>query len=118
MTICLILVAKVRLFVEICKKRYTENDGCFLVSYNLQCRKAYVRVNLDVDEEGTIIPMLIRWKDGRVFQIEQLKYKCRASSNKVGGGGIRYTVMIRGKESFLFHEGNKWFVEAKEDNCS
>lgn len=72
---------------------------------NLQCRKAYVRVNLDVDEEGTIIPMLIRWKDGRVFQIEQLKYKCRASSNKVGGGGIRYTVMIRGKESFLFHEG-------------
>ena len=34
---------------------------------NLQCRKAYVRVNLDVDEEGTIIPMLIRWKDGRVF---------------------------------------------------
>ena len=38
---------------------------------NLQCRKAYVRVNLDVDEEGTIIPMLIRWKDGRVFQIEQ-----------------------------------------------
>ena len=85
---------------------------------NLQCRKAYVRVNLDVDEEGTITPMLIRWKDGRVFQIEQLKYKCRASSNKVGGGGIRYTVMIRGKESFLFHEGNKWFVEAKEDNCS
>lgn len=83
---------------------------------NLQCRKAYVRVNLDVDEEGTIIPMLIRWKDGRVFQIEQLKYKCRASSNKVGGGGIRYTVMIRGKESFLFHEGNKWFVEAKEDS--
>lgn len=73
---------------------------------NLQCRKAYVRVNLDVDEEGTIIPMLIRWKDGKVFQIEQLKYKCRASSNKVGGGGIRYTVMIRGKESFLFHEGN------------
>lgn len=36
---------------------------------NLQCRKAYVRVNLDVDEEGTIIPMLIRWKDGRVFQM-------------------------------------------------
>ena len=37
---------------------------------------------------------------------------------KVGGGGIRYTVQIRGKESFLFHEGDKWFVEAKEDNCS
>jgi len=22
--------------------------------------------------------------------------------------------MIRGKESYLFHEGDKWFVEAKE----
>ena len=27
---------------------------------NLQCRKAYVRVNLDVDEEGTIIPMEVQ----------------------------------------------------------
>ena len=32
-----------------------------------------------------------------------------------GDGGIRYTVMIRGKESFLFHEGDKYFVEAKEN---
>ena len=85
---------------------------------NLQCRKAYVRVTRGVDEEGTIIPMLIRWKDVRFVQLARLRPKSRASSNKVGGGGIRYTVMIRGKESFLFHEGNKWFVEAKEDNCS
>ncbi len=42
-------------------------------------------------------------------------YKCRAASQKVGGGGIRYTVLICGKESYLFQEGNKWFVEAKEN---
>lgn len=53
-----------------------------------------------------------------IFQIDQILYKCRATSKKVGGGGIRYTVQIRGKESFLFHEGDKWFVEAKEDNYS
>ena len=80
-----------------------------------QCRKAYVSVNLDVDEEGAIQTRLIRWKDGLIFQIDQILYKCRATSKKVGGGGIRYTVMIRGKESFLFHEGDKWFVEAKEN---
>ena len=80
-----------------------------------KCRKAYVSVNLDVDEEGAIQPRLIRWKDGLIFQIDQILYKCRATSKKVGGGGIRYTVMIRGKESFLFHEGDKWFVEAKEN---
>ena len=33
---------------------------------------------------------------------------------KVGGCGIRYTVMIGGHESFLYNEDEKWFVEAKE----
>ena len=80
-----------------------------------KCRKAYVSVNLDDDEEGVIRPRLIRWNNGLIFQIDQILYKCRASSKKVGGGGIRYTGMIRGKESFLFHEGDKWFVEAKEN---
>ena len=66
--------------------------------------------------ECVIHPRLIRWTNGRIFQIEQLKYKCRASSSKVSGGGIRYTAVIRGKETFLFSEGNRWFVEAKEAN--
>lgn len=79
-----------------------------------QCRKAYVSVNVDVDEEGTIHPRFIRWTNGLIFQIDQILYKCRATSKKVSGGGIRCTVMIKGKESFLFHEGEKWFVEAKE----
>jgi hypothetical protein len=83
----------------------------------MQCRKAYVSVNLDVDEEGTIRPRFIRWKNGRIFEIDELRYKCRATSKKVGGGGIRYTVMIHGKEAYLFHEGDKWFVEEKE-GCS
>lgn len=83
-----------------------------------QCRKAYVSVNLDVDKEGTILPRLIRWDNGQVFDIERILYKCRAVSQKVGGGGIRYTVMIRGRKSFLFHEGDKWFVEAKTKESS
>lgn len=78
-----------------------------------QCRKEYVAVNLDVDKNGTVSPRFIRWPNGQIFQIEKLKYKCRATSAKVSGGGIRYTVIIRGRETFLFGEGNKWFVEAK-----
>lgn len=81
---------------------------------SVRCRKAYVSVNVDIDKEGCIYPRFIRWQDGLIFQIDQVLYKCRAASKKVGGGGIRYTVMIRGKESYLFHEGDKWFVEAKE----
>ena len=86
------------------------------IAMEVQCRKEYVSVNVDIDQECVIHPRLIRWTNGRIFQIEQLKYKCRASSSKVSGGGIRYTAVIRGKETFLFSEGNRWFVEAKEAN--
>ena len=79
-----------------------------------QRRKAYVSVNLDVDKEGVLYPRFIRWDNDLIFQIDQILYTCRASSKKVSGGGIRYTVLIKGRESFLFHEGNKWFVEARE----
>lgn len=75
--------------------------------------KTYVSVNVDIDEDGTMLPRLIRWMNGRVFAIEQLGYKCRASSAKVGGGGIRYTVQINGRETYLFQEGSRWFVEAR-----
>ena len=48
----------------------------------------------------------------RTFQ--RVIQKCRAASTKVGGTGIRYTVQICGKPTFLFDEENgKWFVEAK-----
>jgi hypothetical protein len=36
---------------------------------------------------------------------------CKAASTKVGGCGIRYTVRIEGKETYLFDEDGKWFVE-------
>ena len=68
-----------------------------------KCRKVYVPVNLDVDAEGNIRPRLIRWLDGRVYEIDRLKHKCRAAATKVGGCGIRYTVMIGGHESCLLY---------------
>ena len=79
----------------------------------IQRRKEYVAVTVDIDKEGELRPRSIRWEDGRIYHIDQVLYKCRASSKKVNGGGIRYTVQIQGRESFLFQEGSKWFVEAK-----
>ena len=79
-----------------------------------QFRKVYVPVSVDVDTEGNIRPRSIRWKDGRVYEIDRLKYRCRAASTKVGGCGMRYTVMIEGKETYLFEEDGRWFVEAKD----
>ena len=69
-----------------------------------KCRKVYVPVNLDVDAEGNIRPRLIRWIDGRVYEIERFHVDAVTAA----------TVMIGGHESFLFNEDEKWFVEAKE----
>ena len=78
-----------------------EGTGVRKTEMATQYRKAYVPVTLDVDKEGAILPRLIWWDNGVIFQIDQILYKCRATSKKVGGGGIRYTVQIRGKEHFF-----------------
>lgn len=75
--------------------------------------KAYVTVNADIDPDGAFHPRLIYWRDGQVFEIEEVRYRCRAKSDRVEGGGIRYTVVIAGRESLLYHEGDRWFVEAR-----
>lgn len=49
-----------------------------------QYRKAYVPVTLDVDKEGAILPRLIWWDNGVIFQIDQILYKCRATSKRLG----------------------------------
>ena len=66
------------------------------------CRKAYVSMNVDV--EGCVHPRYIRWENGLIFQIDQILYKCRAASKKVGGGGIRYTVLAKDIQEFYLKE--------------
>lgn len=65
------------------------------------------------DKDGNIRPLNITWEDDTVFEIDLVRSVCRAASTKVGGLGMRYTVVIEGQETFLFHEEDKWFVEAK-----
>ena len=78
-----------------------------------QYRKVYVGVQLTVSPEGDVRPNTITFEDGTIYEIDRLKYRCRAHATKVGGTGIRYTVVIRGQETFLFEDDGKWFVESK-----
>ena len=39
------------------------------------------------------------------------KYAERAASTKVGGCGIRYTIMVEGLPRYLYDEDGKWFME-------
>ena len=81
-------------------------------------RKVFVSVLLAVDTDGKNRPYRIKFEDdpvyeNQVFKVDRVKDVRRAASLKVGGTGIRYTVIICGKESYLFNDENKWFVEAK-----
>jgi len=79
----------------------------------MERRKVFVEVTLKQNKDGQKRPLSILWEDGHIYEVDRLKSVCRAASTKVGGGGIRYTVMIEGKETYLFEEDDKWFVEAK-----
>ena len=75
--------------------------------------KIFVAVTAYFDLLGRITPLSIEWEDGRVFEIDRVVQICRAASLKAGGQGIRYTCRIRGRESYLFYEELRWFVEGK-----
>jgi len=76
-------------------------------------RKVYVDVTAQFDTDGKITPLSITWEDGHEYEIDKVMDVCRAASLKVGGVGIRYTCRICNKQTYLFLEENKWFVEGK-----
>ena len=82
--------------------------------------KIYVGVNCTFDELGTMTPEFIIWDDGRRFEIDRVLEVRRASSEKAGGCGLRFTCRILGKERHLFYEDmlGKWFVEGKESKVT
>ena len=78
-------------------------------------RKVYVDVTLKQDKYGTIVPLTVTWEDGRKYEIDRVIDVRRAAATKVGGTGVRFTVRILGKETYLFDDGERWFVEAKDN---
>ena len=87
-----------------------------------QYLKKYVNVRVDFNDEGIMRPRSIVWTDGHEYAIDRVKDIRSAPALKAGGQGDRYTVVVAGKERFLFFEHNadygnerigRWFVEVK-----
>lgn len=76
-------------------------------------RKVYVDVLAAWNRDGQIVPKVVKWEDGTKYKIDRVLDVRPAVSLKAGGCGIRYAVRILGRESYLFLEDDKWFVEAK-----
>ena len=74
--------------------------------------KKYVKVILEIDENGKKTPKTIVYND-KEYSVDRVIDIRTCVSMKVGGIGERYTVRIGGKETYIFFENNKWFVEEK-----
>ena len=75
--------------------------------------KKYVDMIVRYYPDGTIKPMAVWWDEGKVYEIDRILDVRPAASLKAGGAGIRYTCRIQGKQTYVWLEENRWFVEAK-----
>jgi len=76
-------------------------------------RKVFVGVDVKFNEDGSVTPLKIIWEDGRIFEIDKVIESMRAASIDAGGIGLRYTIMVNGKKTYLWFEDPRWFVEGK-----
>ena len=63
----------------------------------------------EVDTDGVIRPLLIRWHDGRQWEVTKVLHTCTASHDEFEG--IRYTVKIGRAVKYLYREGRRWYVD-------
>lgn len=77
-------------------------------------RKQYVEVLATHYIDGTVRPRTISMADGPTYEIDDVKTVCRAKTKRTGEVATRYTIQIKGKETFLYNDSGRWFVEMKE----
>jgi len=82
-------------------------------SYVNAC-KVYVAVTAEYSAAGFIRPCSFVWEDGRRYDIDRVLDVRKAASLRAGGAGLRYTCLVRGKQTYLFLEEDRWFMERKE----
>lgn len=74
--------------------------------------KKFVRCLVEFDENGVKTPKQIVFND-KTFVVDKVLEIKNCASFKVGGIGERYLIRINNKQTFIFFEEGKWFVEAK-----
>lgn len=75
--------------------------------------KKYVDVIVRCYPDGKVMPLAVWWSNGKMFEIDRVLDVRPAASLKAGGAGIRYTCRIMGRQTYIWREEDKWFVEAK-----
>ncbi|MED9822515.1 MAG: hypothetical protein U0J65_10905 [Christensenellales bacterium] len=76
--------------------------------------KIYVKVRADHLPDGTTRPLMLRSEDGPTLRVDRVLDVREAPSLKAGGQGVRYTLLVQGKQLYLFNDDRYWFIEAPD----
>lgn len=74
-------------------------------------RKVPVGVLTQFGATGDPHPLSITWEDGRVYPIECVMDLRPARTSPVR---FRYTVRISGQNTYLYRNGDRWYMESME----
>ena len=73
-----------------------------------------VNVIAEFTTEGKMIPIAVRWKNGRLYEIQKITYSTKCIGVMTSKAAYRYKVTIAGEERYLFYEANgQWYIENK-----
>lgn len=76
-------------------------------------KKVFVEVSAKYSQDGEITPKSFVWENGETYEIDKV-FECqKAASLKVGGQGMRYKCRVMGKDTYIFFEDGRWFMECK-----
>ena len=76
-------------------------------------RKQYVEVNVDHKIDGSIEPQRITLCGGQTFPVDEVKKVMKVAILSEFPTTTCYTVVVKGKETFLYEDGGRWFVRMK-----
>ena len=78
-------------------------------------RKRYVDVVTLTSADGVVTPLRIDFDERRHFAVDKVLECRQAHAARTGGCGLRYTVRVSGRTTWLWFDSyrRRWFVEEK-----
>ncbi len=85
--------------------------------------KVYVKTVVEFRPDGVMLPLEIRWDDGRRYAVERVVDVSLSPSDTIGEDD-KYTILVNGVQKFLYFEHfdkfvdrtrniGRWFVRTK-----
>lgn len=65
------------------------------------------------DHNGKQTPIYIKWKNNRIYKIDEIINMKPIGAPRVGGREIQYTIRINKKQTNLFYDNKFWYVYEK-----